>query len=105
MKTVNMNSLSYQRSGEISVTIENFTPQSCDIDELAIYGIPLIRDKMQDFCFDTADLDTFSDPMPKQGDKIVWNGLTFSPFLIGEQVFKFPTSSRKRIRVHARQIG
>lgn len=105
MKTINDNSLIYTRPGEVAIEIENFTPQKCDVNELAMYGIPLVLDKLQDFCFDTADLSSLTYPLPKQGDQIEWNGKTFETFLIGDQVFRFTTSTRVRIRIHGRQTG
>lgn len=105
MKQLNSNSLSYQRTGESSVTVENFTPEKIDVNELAIHGIPLIQDKMQSIVFDTTSLADWSDPLPKEKDKFVWDGRTFEVFIIGEKAFNFTTSTRKRIRVNGRQIS
>lgn len=105
MKQLHNNSLSFERSGETAILVENFTPEATDVNELALQGIPLIADKMQDFVFDTVDLANLANPLPKVGDKVVWNGKTFELFIVGEQVYKFTTSTRKRIRIHSRQIG
>lgn len=104
MQQLHNNSLVYSRTGETSVTIENFTPEKTDVNELALAGIPLIIDKMQDFVFNTSELSTFSNPLPKPGDRLTWNGRVFELFVIGEQVYLFTTSTRVRIRVHSRQI-
>jgi len=105
MEQIHDNSLSYERPGETAITIANFTPEKTDVNELAILGIPLIADKMQDFVFRTSKLANLTPNLPKVGDKVVWDGKTFELFIVGEQVYKFTTSSRRRIRIHSRQIG
>lgn len=105
MKELHDNSLVYGRTGESSVTIDNFTPEETNVEELAAFGVVLITDKMQDFIFDAADLSSFDDPEPQNGDTIVWNGNTFKVFIEPNAPYTYVTSTRKRIRVHAKQIA
>jgi len=103
MQELNVTSLTYLR-GEESVEIENFTPQKVDVDELAAFGISLITEKLQDFTFYTSKLEDLDPPLPIRNDKILWNGRVFEAFSINEEIYRFTTSTRKRIRVHTRQI-
>lgn len=103
MKELHDNSLTYSRSST-DCTVDNFTPEKTDSDILMALGIAVVNEVWQDFVFDLADLATLSPAYPKSGDSIVWGTRTFRVMAIGNEVFKFTTSSRKRIRVHAKQI-
>lgn len=107
MKQLHDNSLVYSR-GATTTRIDNFTPEDVDVSTLAAYGMVLLTDKEQDFVFDFADLATFSPNTPQVGDKLVWNSRTYQVVSLGGQdiaeVWRFITSTRTRIRVHAREI-
>lgn len=105
MKELHNNSLTYTRSGETPITITNFTPEKCDVDQLIALGIAIMNEKWQDFVFDLADLATLTTTEPRTGDKITWGTLTFQVTAINDEVFKYTTSSRTRIRVHAKQVS
>lgn len=104
MGSLHSNSLTYSR-GITSVVITNFTPEKCDVNEMLALGVIQISEKLQDFAFDLADLATLSPAYPQHDDKIVWGTLTFRVTSIGDEIFRPTTSSRKRIRVHAKQVN
>jgi hypothetical protein len=104
MKELNQNSLTYLR-GNTSLTINNFTPEKLDVEQLAAFGIVLVTDKLQDFVFDTSDLSNLTPAYPQRGDKITWGGKTFELMPIGDELYCFITSTRTRMRVHTRQIA
>lgn len=103
MKELFDNSLTYSREA-VDITITNFTPEKTDVDILMAMGIAVVNEKWQDFVFDTADLSVLDPAEPRRGDRIVWESLTYEVFPIGDEPFKFTTSSRARVRVHAKQI-
>ena len=102
MKQLNDNELVYKR-GTVEITIENFTPEKIDVSELGQFGITLVREKAVDFVFDTSDLSSLSPSEPQQGDQLIWNSRTYEVMTIGEELFNYTTTSRVRIRVHAKQ--
>ena len=104
MQELHDNSLTYSRSGELDLTITNFTPEKADVDQLIALGIVVVNEKWQDFVFDVADMSTWTIPEPRTGDKIVWGTLTFQVTSIGDETFKYTTSTRKRVRVHSKQV-
>lgn len=107
-KTLNVNSATYERPGSViaAATIQNFTPEKLDVTALAMFGIVLITDKMQDAVFDTAQIAAFGEP--EHGDKFTWGIRVFEVMRIGNErdgeTFRYTTSSRLRIRVHIRQV-
>jgi hypothetical protein len=107
-KTLNSNSATYERPGSPipAATIINFTPEKLDVTALAMFGIVLITDKMQDVVFDAADIVTFGEP--EHGDKFTWGAKVLEVMRIGNdrdgETFRYTTSSRLRIRVHIRQV-
>lgn len=103
MQELHQNELTYIRGNE-SVTIENFTPEKIDVQELAAFGIAMITDRAQDFVFSTESLEAFEESVPLRGDKIRWNGRLYELFSIGEEIYRYTTSTRLRVRVHSRQI-
>ena len=108
MRQLHQNTLTYTR-GNTTATIPNFTPEKVDVTAIAVYGLTILTDKLQDFVFDTNKLVNFAPPEPKIGDRITWGTRTYEVLGIGPstneaECFKYITSSRLRIRVHARQI-
>lgn len=103
MKELHNVSLVYRRRS-VSVSISNATPEQCDTEQLQALGIAILNEKWQDFVFDTADLTQFFPAEPEAGDVIVWGTDTFQVTSIGDELFKFTTSSRLRVRVHTKQI-
>lgn len=107
MKQLHDNSLTYSR-GATTTRIDNFTPEDVDVSTLAAYGLVLLTDKEQDFVFDYADLASFSPNTPQVGDRIVWGSRRYQVISLGSQdvaeIWRFITSTRKRIRVHTREV-
>ena len=106
MKELHSNTLTYTRKKDgvtTTATVTNFTPETCDIQEIAQHGIVLVTAKLQDFIFDTSDISAFSPAVPETGDTLTWGSNVFEVFSIGEEMFKYTTSSRLRIRVHTQQ--
>jgi hypothetical protein len=103
MQELHQNELLYIR-GEETVEIKHFTPEKIDVQELAAFGIAMLTDRAQDFVFDTESLQAFDSPVPLRGDKIRWNGRLYELFSIGDEIYRYTTSTRKRVRVHSRQI-
>ena len=105
-KTLHVNSLIYNRLDVFTpITITNFTPEKLDVTQLASMGVVLITDKAQDFIFDFAELAVLVNKDPKTTDQILWKGVLYETLQIGDEVFSYVTSSRKRIRVHSRQVS
>jgi hypothetical protein len=104
MKQLHSNSLTYSRSG-VSVTVDNFTPEKVDVEQLQALGIAVLNEKWQSFAFDLEDLSVFSPAEPVRNDSITWDGRQYSVSPISDELFRYTTSSRKRIIVHARQIA
>lgn len=109
MKQLNDNSLVYSRADQNNVkttaTITNVTLGKFDVNEDNAFGITLITKKMLDFIFDTDELAGFDPAVPVAGDTIVFDGRTYETFSIGDQVYDFTTSTRTRIRIHAKQVA
>lgn len=103
MKELHHVDITYRRRSH-KVTIYNVTPEESDSEMLQALGIALINEKWQDFVFDTTELEQFYPPEPEGGDLIIWGSSTFQVVAIGDELYKFVTSSRKRIRVHTKQI-
>lgn len=104
MKDLQNETITYTRDST-DLEIENVTPEESDAELLQSLGISLLREKWQDFVFDTSELSDFTLAEPKEGDKIVWGDYTFMLAAIGDELFKYVTSTRKRIRIHTKQIG
>jgi len=104
MKTVNRNSLQVIRAGK-QIVINNFNPATSDLEQLALYGLTAIAHRLQDFIFDTKELRTFDPDRPLEDDIFMWRGRQYSVLSIGEEIYRYTTSSRKRIRVHTKQVA
>lgn len=104
MQELHSNMLTYTRTGSTPITVENFTPGKTDVELLQSMGIAILNQAWQDFIFDLADLATLTPAYPKVGDQITWGTLVFEVMPIQDEAFKYVTSSRTRIRVHAKQV-
>jgi len=108
MKDLHSNALTYRRANKHGITqsqiIENFTPEKIDVTQLLAIGIPIVVEKAQDFVFDTTELADFDTDLPKTGDQIIWGEAQYEVAVIGDETYTFTTSSRKRIRVHTKQV-
>ena len=104
MAELHDNSLVYIRE-EVDITITNFTPEKIDVDQLQALGIIIVTEKWQDFVFDYSELEDLPTQDPKLNDKLVWDGREYRVSAINDELYIFTTSSRKRIRVHAKQTG
>ena len=107
MKELNQNTLILSRVGETNIEVPNFTPEKIDVETLAAYGLVHVTKKMQAFVFDTTKYSSWSDSLPKVGDRIVWGTRIYEIMVMGkeDEVYTFTTSSRLRIRVNTKQIG
>jgi len=105
MKELNDNSLTYTRSGETPIEITNFTPEKCDSDQLLALGIAIVNEHWQDIVFDTAALSTLTIPEPRTGDKVTWDGVNYQVTALADEVFRYTTASRVRIRVHMKEVN
>ena len=103
MPELHTNVLYYTR-GNATLKVENFTPEKIDVDQLQAYGIAIITEKWQDFVFDFSVLGCLNPPTPREGDKISWCSQLFEVCSINNELYTFTTSSRKRIRIHAKQV-
>jgi len=109
MKQLHDNCLTYAR-GTNEVVIENFTPEKIDVDQLQALGIAIINEKWQDFVFDYSALEDLPSQDPQINDLITWDDgespvRQYRVFSINDELYKFTTSSRKRIRVHTKQTN
>jgi hypothetical protein len=104
MPQLHDNTMTYTRDG-YTITFYNCTPEKVDVEQMQALGIAIIQEKWQDFVFDALLLETaFIPPEPQVGDIIGWQGYEFRVSVLGEETFRYTTSSRKRIRVHTRQV-
>jgi hypothetical protein len=106
MRKLHVNQLLYLKpsTGQL-ITVTSFTPEKIDVTQLGVYGVTLITDKAQDVIFDAFKLSVLSPPLPEQGHQLTWNGTVYEVFSIGDEVYRHVTSSRKRIRIHTKQIS
>lgn len=104
MQGLHSNSLVYTR-GPVDITITNFTPEKIDVEQMQALGIVLITEKWQDFVFSFASLADLDPQTPQRGDTLTWGTLVFEVAAINDELYNFTTSSRKRIRIHAKQVG
>ena len=110
MNEVNDNSLIYSR-GTSQREIKSYSPTKIDVQELALSGIVLVKEKTQGFAFSTSELSKFDPPVPQAEDRItLYDSATatekvFEIFNINDRSFQYTTSSRKRVIVNAKQIS
>jgi hypothetical protein len=100
MQELHDNSCTAHRPNGVDITIEDYTPESIDSNMLAMYGIVLIKEEVFDIVFNTADLAAWSPALPQEGDSFTIDSKTYKVFPIGEELYKYTTTSKKRIRVH-----
>lgn len=103
MPDINDNELTYTR-GATDITVTSFTPEKVDVEQMQALGIALITEKWQDFVFDASELSGLTPSEPAVGDVITWGTSEFRVSPLMDEAYRFTTSSRKRVRVHARQI-
>jgi hypothetical protein len=89
----------------VEIVITNFTPEKIDVEQLQALGIVIIVEKWQDFIFDFAVLSSLEPQTPQRGDTLTWGTLVFGVAPINDEIYNFTTSTRKRIRLHAKQVG
>lgn len=104
MQGLHSNSLVYAR-GPVEIPIVNFTPEKIDVEQLQALGIVIVTEKWQDFVFDFLNLEDLTPQTPQRGDTLTWGTLVFEVAAINDELYTFTTSTRKRIRVHAKQVG
>lgn len=104
MQDLHQNELLYTRDS-VDLKIENFTPEETDTEQLQALGIAILNEKWQDFVFDADELSDFTMAEPEAGDTLTWGDMTFQIVSINDKLFKYTTSSRKRIRIHTKQIA
>lgn len=98
------NSLFLTRDGEADVKVTNYTPEKTDVDTLAAYGLTQITEEAQDFVFNTSAFSSWTIQLPIVGDKIKIGTETYQVINIGDEVYKYTTSSKVRIRIHTKRI-
>lgn len=101
MKVVNGRAGIYRRGSDIvHITV---SPLAVDRQELALHGIVLVSEDRQDYAFDAEDLVLAGkSTRPRRGDSIEVDGRTHEIQPIGDTLWKWVTSSHRRIRVHTK---
>ncbi len=114
MKTVNENSLTYERPGSAPIVITNFTACRPRVLELGLVGQPpLITAKNICFIFDYDLLVALTPHEPQHHDQIHsvvyqqtdFTGVIYEVTLLENSAYDFITSSRKRVKVNCEQIA
>lgn len=104
MQELSQEDITYRRKAD-TLTIENVTLGKIDVNELVAYGIIHLTEKALDFIFDSDELASLNPTTPLDGDEITYNSHKYQVMSIGNETYNYVTTSRKRIRVHTKQIG
>jgi len=103
MATTNRTSIMIIRGGD-HLFVRNPLPISMDTEYINSFGLTKIASRLQDFVFDASSLFDWAIPRPIEDDKFLWRGRMYQTMLLGDELFTYTTSSRRRIRVHTKQI-
>jgi hypothetical protein len=103
MKELNQITVQYTR-GTQTVSIHNVNRGRTEAAEIGVHGITLIEEQQQDFVFDSSDLASFDPNTPEHGDRITDGATVFEVMTLGDRTFRYTTPTRKRIRVHTKQV-